>query len=169
MKRSVRFRLILFTVVALLAGGAAALAQGYRGGGPPEHGFGGPGPGLGFLREVFHELDLTPEQREQIHGRLDEAMNGELGQLLKYQMQKHHDLQKLIHDPSTDEATITAAVRRVTADAELLALAQHRLSVSVFEVLTPEQRAKALELLAEAPAPMQRRMHRHGPEPETGD
>lgn len=174
MKRITRLHVVILTLSLFLAGGVAALAQGQRGGGPPDHAFGGPGPGpgIGFLHGIFHELDLTDEQREQVHARVDEAMAGELGQILQDRRQKHHELQQLIHDPSTEEAAITAAVRRITADSELLALAQHRLSVSVFEVLTPEQREQALELLAEQPPRMhrmQRRMHRHAPAPDPED
>jgi len=154
---------IAATIGLLLASGVAVFAQGPRGGGPPpgpgygmHHGGGGFGPMGGILRQ----LDLTDEQRDQIRDRIDQAMNGELGQLMQDHRDKQQQLRQLIHDPNADESAITAAVQNVTADAEALALARHRLAVSVFDVLTPDQRAQAQELLAQGPQRMQRRMHR---------
>jgi Spy/CpxP family protein refolding chaperone len=125
----------------------------------------GPG-GLGPMGGILRQLDLTDEQRQQVRDRIEHAMDGELGRLMRDHRQKRHELRRLVHDPSSEESAITSAVQAATADAGALALAQHRLAVSVFEVLTPEQREEALELLAQAPQRMQRRMHRGPGEPD---
>jgi len=168
MKTPLRSTLVIATTIGvLLAGGLGAFAQGARGDGPPpgpgygmHHGRGGFGPMGGILRQ----LDLTTEQRDQVRDIMDQAMNGELGQLMRDHREKQDQLRQLIHDPLADAGAISAAVQNVTADAEALALARHRLVISVFDVLTPEQREQAQELMAQGPQRMQRRMHR-GPMP----
>ena len=98
---------------------------------------------------IFRDLDLTEDQREQLRATVHEQMEGELGESIRNQRQAQRDIRKLIHDPAADENAIVDAVQAGTVAAEQSALARHRLVVSLFEILTEEQRAEALALIEE--------------------
>jgi Spy/CpxP family protein refolding chaperone len=98
---------------------------------------------------IFRELDLTVDQREQLRATFHEQMAGELGEAMREQRQAQRDLRKLIHDPTTEESAIIDAVQAGTVIAERTALARHRLLVSLFEILTEEQREQARALIEE--------------------
>ena len=101
---------------------------------------------------IFRELDLTEDQRGQLRTIVHEQMEGELGELMRDQRQARRDLGKLIHDPATEESAIIDAVQANTVASEQIALARHRLTVSMFEILTEEQREQALVLIEERSA-----------------
>jgi len=139
---------ILLLVTGLVVAapqGQGSQGQGARGHGPGGHGSGGAGQMMG----IFRELDLTEDQRVQLRATVHEQMDGELGELMRNQRKARRDLRKLIHDPATEESAIIDAVQANTAAAEQIAIAQHRLTVSLFEFLTEEQREQALVLIEE--------------------
>lgn len=139
---------ILLLVTGLVVAapqGQGSQGQGARGHGPGGHGAGGAGQMMG----IFRELDLTEDQRVQLRATVHEQMDGELGELMRNQRKARRDLAKLIRDPATEESAIVDAVQANTAAAEQIALAQHRLTVSLFELLTEEQREQALVLIEE--------------------
>ena len=158
MKKTIQSPLVIAISILLLATGLAVAApQGQRG-----HGPGGPGHMMG----IFRQLDLTEEQREQLRATAREQIEGELGELMHNQFQARRELRKLIHDPGTEESAIIDAVQAKTVMAEQVALAQHRLTVSLFEILTEEQRQQALALIEEMPDdefPPKRRGRHGGP------
>ena len=159
MKKTIRSPLVIaISFLLLVTGLPLAAPQGQYG-----HGPGGPGR---HMMDVFRQLDLTEEQREQLRTTAREQIDGELGELMRNQYQARRDLRKLIHDPGTAESAIIDAVRADTAMAEQVAVAQHRLTVSLFEILTEEQRQQALALIEEMPDDEfqpRRRGHRGGP------
>ena len=141
--------LLLVTTVAMAA------PQGQRGNGSGARGFGPDGHGqrgAGQMMGIFRELDLTEDQRGQLRTIVHEQMEGELGELMRDQRQARRDLGKLIHDPATEESAIIDAVQANTVASEQIALARHRLTVSMFEILTEEQREQALVLIEERSA-----------------
>jgi Spy/CpxP family protein refolding chaperone len=166
MNRSVAFKIVIAGIVLVSTFGVPALAQDARRGGPPGVAWGrGDGGALGPLGGVLRSLDLSDEQRQQVHAQLTQAMQGELGQSLRRQEDERHALRQLVLDPKSEEAAIVAQVRAVNALAEPVALAQHRLAVSVMELLTPEQREQAKKILEDRAM----RRHRPGPPPTSED
>ena len=156
-KKAQSFLVITVSILLLVTGLALAAPHGQR-----DHGPGGPGQMMG----IFRQLDLTEEQREQLRTTAREQMEGELGELMRGHFQARRDLRKLIHDPGTEESAIIDAVQANTIATEQIALAQHRLAVSLFEILTEEQREQALALIEEMPDdefPPRRRGGRGGP------
>ena len=163
---------IAISVLLLVTGLALAAPQGQRDQSSGARGFGagGHGPGgAGRLMSVFRQLDLTDEQREQLRTTAREQMEGELGDLTRNEIQARRDLQKLIHDPATEESAIVDAVQAHTVLAEQSAVARHRLIVSLFEILTEEQRAQALVLIDEMPDDFQRRGQGRRSGPPSGE
>jgi Spy/CpxP family protein refolding chaperone len=145
---------ITISILLLVTGLALAAPQGQRsqGSGARGYGAGGHGPGgAGQMMGIFRQLDLTEEQREQLRATARDQMEDELGQLTRDQFQARRDLGKLIHDPDAEESAIIDAVQASTIMAEQVALARHRLVVSLFEILTEEQREQALSLIEEMP------------------
>jgi Spy/CpxP family protein refolding chaperone len=153
MTKKIQSPLVLTISILLLVTGLALAApqgqgrydQGAPGFGPGGHGHRGEAPMMG----IFRDLDLTDEQREQVRATVREQMEGELGELMRDQRQAQRDLRRLIHDPAAEESAIIDAVQARTVAAEQAALGQHRLIVSLFEILTDEQREQALVLLEE--------------------
>jgi Spy/CpxP family protein refolding chaperone len=146
-KRAVRFATaITITLTFLTAGAVLAAPRGAWGQGPGYH-----GPGAGPLGSVFHELDLTTDQRDRLRSTVEQFMQGQLGELMRAQREQRQTMFRMIHDPNTEESAIVDAVHRSILGAEQLALEQHRMTVALFDILTEEQRQQALELLAELP------------------
>ncbi|HXV75806.1 MAG TPA: periplasmic heavy metal sensor [Candidatus Polarisedimenticolaceae bacterium] len=117
---------------------------------PPRRGGGFRGPGLPLV-EVFRQLELSDEQRDRVRSTVDEWMWGELGELLRTQRSERRELERLILDPSADEAAILAASAAVNRTRERVAVERHRFGVALFEILDETQRAEALALIAELP------------------
>lgn len=139
----------------VLLGGGLVLAQGRGPGfGPgPHHGRMGMGPGPGPMAGVLHQLDLTDEQRDRIRATIHESMNGELGDLMRQARQARQQLEKLIADPTADEAALLDAAHQAGLVGEQLAVERHRLAVAIGNILTEEQQQQFQELLAEGPGP----------------
>jgi len=153
MIKKIQSPLIITIGILLLLTGlvvAAPQGQGYQGQGSRGQGPGGHGPGgAGQMMGIFRDLDLTEDQRAQLRETVHEQMDGELGELMRNQRQERRDLRKLIANPATEESAIIDAVQANAVAAEQIAVAQHRLTVSMFEILTEEQRVQALALIEE--------------------
>ena len=115
-----------------------------RGPGPGGPGFGGRG-----LTGLARFADLTDAQRQQVEAILKEARESREGPPAA--MTLHRQLQAEILADTPDEQKIDA-LRQELLKAEADALA-HQINIErrIAQVLTPEQRAKARERLAEAP------------------
>jgi protein CpxP len=141
---------VLLAVAGSLAVGSVVHAQraghefGRFGGGPFGFGFGGHGPGLEMLRQ----LDLTDQQREQIRGIVQSHRTD--FQQAREKLRTAFEAQRAAADATPpDEATIRSKATDVAAaQADLIVLGT-KVRAEVFQVLTPEQQAKAQELKAQ--------------------
>jgi Spy/CpxP family protein refolding chaperone len=128
--------------------------QGRRGrfGGPGQ--FGGPGAlggrgGLGMLLMLARELDLTDVQKDQIR-RIGEAHRDEWRALADRARAARDALNDAIAADTVNDALIRAKAADMAAvDADMAVTAAH-VRAEAWQVLTPEQQAKAKQLQAEA-------------------
>jgi Spy/CpxP family protein refolding chaperone len=156
----VRKSISLFVLVLLAVAGTAVLfGQGGPGkfGGPP---FAGPGieRGFGFhpgmLRFMAGALDLTEDQQTQIRTLVEQDRATR-----KEQREAHvaamEEIQKSIQTATTAKTFDAGALRALYEQRSALLeegfIRQQQLRHDIFQVLTPEQQEKALEMLAEGP------------------
>jgi Spy/CpxP family protein refolding chaperone len=143
------------SLIALLLGAAAALAQG-----PPPGGPGHPGRPL-FLEQLFvpeqvmryqQDIGLSDEQRAKITAAMGETQK----QLIDLQWQFEGESKKLtdmLAAPTVDEAAVTAQADKVM-NLELQMKRTHLgLLIRIKNVLTPEQQSKLKALRAKDPRP----------------
>lgn len=142
----------LFAVAALAAVTAFAplAAQAPQVPGRMGRGFGGPGMGgPGGGPAVLRQLNLTDQQREQIKVLMNERRQEQPGAKMRELQQQLHTA---IFADTVDMAKLEALKTAIaSAEADLLA-ARIETQVKISQILTPEQRAKARELVANAPA-----------------
>jgi protein CpxP len=116
--------------------------------GPGGPGRGGPmGPGGPMM--LLRGLDLTDAQKDQVKG-IMQSHADERKALGDRARTAHQALQAAITADSVDEALIrqrSADVAAVDAD---MAVAEARVHAEVWQILTPEQKAKAKEFQAKA-------------------
>jgi len=133
-------------IVAVLS--APLLAQGPDGaGGGREHGMRGHGRmGMGGL--PLRGLDLTDAQREQVRGIMTarQADFKAIGDRLKT---AHEAQRQAVTRVPVDENEIRARVSEASAVEADFAILRARIHEQVYQVLTPEQQAKAKTLAAE--------------------
>lgn len=147
----------LWTAVAVLALAASIPLMAQPPQGPGGRGFGrgmgpgpgGPGPGPGPM-PILHQLNLTDEQREQIRT-LTEEWRKDRPETTMMDLQKQ--LHTLVFADTPDLAKINELKAAIAAaEAEHLGRRiDHELQL--VQLLTPEQRAKARELIAIGPGP----------------
>lgn len=131
--------LTLAAAVAVLA--PTLLLAGPGRGDHGRHGMRGGHGHAGMGHHGLRQLDLSEEQREQIH-RLMEARRGE-GEAARQQLHEAREaLAQQVHAETLDEAGIRAASRAVAALEEEQAVQRARLFQEVRKVLTPEQLAQ---------------------------
>lgn len=147
--------------------GLTALAQQ----GPPEGRQGrpwGPAPRAGAMSLGFAlgQLDLSDAQREQVRA-VVQRHREEQRTLATRTRAARWALEQAAEAPAGDEAAIRAAAGTL-ADAEAqMALMRARVRAEVFEVLTPEQRAKADTLRSQVRERVKQRRARAVPPPPT--
>jgi len=135
---------VVLAVAGTFAAGSVVQAQRAHGGG-----FGGPGgfghrPGLELLRS----LDLTDQQRQQVRTIMESH---------KSDFQQVHERIRTAFEAQhaagaatpPDEATIRAKATEVGAAEGDLAVLMARVRTEVFQILTPDQQAKAQQLQQE--------------------
>ncbi|HYU31894.1 MAG TPA: Spy/CpxP family protein refolding chaperone [Thermoanaerobaculia bacterium] len=108
----------------------------------------------GLAQRVIERLDLTPEQVKEVRGILA-SHKDELTFELKRIQATRGTMFDAIHADTFSEAEIrnaAGAVGRAEAD---LAVTRGKVAQEVRKVLTPEQQAKAKEVLADARAVVQ--------------
>jgi periplasmic protein CpxP/Spy len=127
-------------------------AQGRHGGpdgfGGPGRGRGGPGGPLAGL--PLRELNLTDAQREQVRQIVDSRQQ-ETRAIGERAMAAHEALRAATTSPSFDEGLVRAKAAEVAAVDADMAVARARIFADVFQILTPEQQAKAKELSGSRP------------------
>jgi Spy/CpxP family protein refolding chaperone len=162
--KSFRFRLLIATL-AIVLGSAIAKSQTAADAppSPPMHGhaFGAEGHGFGFLAK---SLNLTDDQQAQMKTIMEKTHT-----TLKPMMQQSHQLEQQIHQyamtapGSFDEKAVRSlATQKAQIDIEL-AVAQTKVHNQLFQLLTPDQQAKAKQLMADHEARMQSHMNQAPP------
>jgi periplasmic protein CpxP/Spy len=129
-------------------------ADGRRGGpgfGGPGRGRGGPGGPMGPLGGLpLRELNLTESQREQVRT-IVESRESETRAIGERAMAAREALHAATTSPSFDEGLVRARAAEVAAMDADLAVARARIFADVFQILTPEQQAKAKEISGSRP------------------
>ena len=125
-------------------------AQGKRGDpdgfGGPGRGRGGPGgPGGPLAGLPLRELNLTDAQREQVRQIVDSRQQ-ETRAIGERAMAAREALHDATTSPSFDEGLVRARAAEMAAIDADMAVARARIFADVFQILTPEQQAKAKEL-----------------------
>jgi Spy/CpxP family protein refolding chaperone len=146
------FSRLVATILALsgfaFAVGVHGRGQRPQGPGGPGFGRGGPGPG-GFARLAELSANLSDEQRTQVQAILEEDRASRKG--APEAMTLHRQLEAEILADSPDEQKIDG-LRQQLVQAQGAALErQIALQRRIAQILTPEQRAKARERLADGP------------------
>ena len=119
----------------------------FRGRGPGR-GMGGPGPGgglLGPLPMLARELGLSDAQKDQIKSIAD-SHRSEWKALVDREIAARQALDAAVTAQTVDEATIRQRSSEVAAIEADMAVARARAHAEVFQVLTPDQQAKAKQL-----------------------
>jgi Spy/CpxP family protein refolding chaperone len=130
----------------LLAPGVPLAQPGY-GHGP--HGRRGGGGGPMMMERLFDRLDLTADQRDQIH-ELFAKHRDELGPLLDQSQAAHQALADQIHADTFDEKAIRKAAADLAGTEADLAVARGRFFQDISRILTPEQRDQLRDMMANA-------------------
>jgi protein CpxP len=129
----------------------APTADGRRGGpgfGGPGRGRGGPGGPLGGL--PLRELNLTDAQREQVRA-IVESREAETRAIGERAMAARQALHAATTSASFDEGLVRARAAELAALEADLAVSRARIYADVFQILTPEQQAKAKEISGSRP------------------
>jgi periplasmic protein CpxP/Spy len=141
--------MVLAVAGTFVASGAVLHAQRGPGFGQFEgRGRGGFGFGRAPGLELLRQLDLTDQQREQIKGIVSQhkADFQQVRERLHAAMQAQHAAAEAT---PADEATIRAKANEVAAaQADMIVLGT-KVRAEVFQILTPEQQAKAQQLKAQ--------------------
>jgi periplasmic protein CpxP/Spy len=143
-----RFRSLTtgIAVVALLATGVVAFAQGPRGGRGRGDGF-GPG-GLGI---PLRQLNLTEAQRTQLE-QIREQHRADMDSAMKKLATARQAQRAAIETVPADEAKITSLTQDLTQAEVDVAIQSARLNTAAWGVLTEAQRAEVTKLRAERQA-----------------
>jgi Spy/CpxP family protein refolding chaperone len=105
--------------------------------------------GHGMIRHIVHQLDLTPEQIQQVKT-IFANHKTELTTELTALKTSHGALFDAIHADTVDEAAIKSASAQAGQAHTNLALTRAKILGEVRQVLTPEQQAKLKEMLTHA-------------------
>ncbi len=97
--------------------------------------------GLQRLRQLHDELDVTPEQREQIKAVL-QAHRGEIVEVAREIRDEHRELRSVVEAEGVDEAAIRQAAAELGEALGDAAVLHAKIRGEVVTVLTPEQVAK---------------------------
>lgn len=137
-----------FLSLALILFGALfvsspALAQGPFGppgeprGGNPEH-------------RLFEQLDLTDAQKEQIRA-IREKERADSKPFIEQLGQLHQSMGELVFSDTFNESAVKSIIAQQGQVNASLGLIRAKAQFDVYQVLTPEQKAKLKELLQNAP------------------
>lgn len=142
--------LIIATAAAVALGSAGlVLAGGFGGGHGHGHGAGmfghrGHGDMLGGMVRVLRRLDLSSEQRDQVHAILDAA---------RPQFKTHADAMRAgreqlreLSPAKFDEAAVRAIAQNQAKEMTEMIVLSQKVRSQIYAVLTPEQQSKLAEM-----------------------
>jgi Spy/CpxP family protein refolding chaperone len=130
---STGFLLATLAVAALVL--APAMAQGRPGGHGPNHGMADHGR---MMARIFDQLDLSDEQRDQIHQIMEQSRD-ETRPTRDAMRAGRESMADLMHAETIDEAAIRDVAEEIAAGQVELMVAHARAMSEMREVLTPEQ------------------------------
>lgn len=135
---------LLLPAGLLFAGARGSLGfAGHRGDGSCGHG--------AMMHRIADKLGLTDAQRNEIQGILKAHKEELKGEMEKVRASRQ-DQFSAIHSETFDEGVIRAAAGKAAEAEADLAVTRGKIASEVREVLTPDQRAKAAEVLKDAQA-----------------
>ena len=141
-----RLRTAAFVTGAALALAAFPLAA--HAFGRPGHGLGPDGPGR--ILHMAKELGLSDAQTAQIETIAEKHKDGALGDSMQSMRQARETLRATIHDATaTDDQVRDAAAAVATLETQA-AVQRHQMAIEISKILTPEQKAKLAERMANA-------------------
>lgn len=143
-------------LLVLLATALPVSAQSASGDMPPPPGRPhppGPDPVIGMAGWAIHELDLTEDQRTQLHDIVRGYVEGELGQRLGELHDARRTLELAVWNPAATEDEIQAASETVAGIELEVARTRHQLALGFLGILTDQQRETFQQLLETAPPP----------------
>lgn len=126
------------------------------------HGMGPGGFRMMALGRAFRELGISSEQRQQIRGIL-EKHKADFKPLMDQALAARRGLADAIQAPALNEQAIRDAGARLAAVQADLAVLGAKVRAEAFQVLTPEQRQKAIELQKQARERMENRRQSRKP------
>jgi Spy/CpxP family protein refolding chaperone len=145
--RDRRFRgMILGLAVGLALTVLPALAQhGPQGGGPMHRRMGFP------AMHILHDLELTAEQRDQIHSIVRKYHEDGLDTRIEAMEQARQAHQLSVWDPKATDADLTSTADAVADKLKDVDGVLHRMASEILGVLTEDQRAEFRNRLSEEP------------------
>jgi Spy/CpxP family protein refolding chaperone len=157
--KSFRFRLLIAALAVVLGGAVAKSQTASDASAPPPmqgHRFAMKGHRMGFMAK---QLNLTDDQKAQMKTIMEKAHTS-----MKPLMQQSHLLEQQIHqyaEGNYDESTVRSLAKK-KADIEVeLTVARTQVHNQMFQLLTPDQQAKAKQLEADRAAHRQAHMQQH--------
>ena len=161
--KSFRFRLLVATLAVLL-GSAIAKSQTAADTPPPPmhgHGFGMNSQGMGFFAK---QLNLTDDQQAQMKTIMEKAHTS-MKPLMQQSHQIDQQLRQFVMGAYDDGQVQKLATQKAQIEAQIT-VAQTKVHNQLFQLLTPDQQAKAKQLVAEHEASMQSHMNQTPPPSE---
>jgi len=164
--KSFRFRLLVATLAVLL-GSAIAKSQTAADTPPPPpmhgHGFGmeGGGHGMAFFAK---QLNLTDDQQAQMKTIMEKAHTS-MKPLMQQSHQIDQQLRQYVMGAYDDGQVQKLASQKAQIEAQLT-VAQTKVHNQLFQMLTPDQQAKAKQMVAEHEARMQSHINQTPPPSE---
>ena len=148
---------VLLATLAMLVAGIAAVAQS-----PMHHGgFGAQHHMLGFLTK---QLDLTEAQQAQVKDIFSKE-KPTMASLMTQNGKIHQQLMQEAISGTFDQAKVQALAAQQGQIAAAMAVEHARIASQIYNILTPDQRTKAQQLLQQHMERMQQHMQKHGQAP----
>lgn len=143
-------KIVVATTAILVVGIAVAVAQGPM----HHHGFGPENHMLGFLT---HELDLTEAQQAQVKD-IFAKEKPTIGPLMMQKGQLHQQLMQEAISGTFNPAKVQGLAAQQGQLETALAVEHAKIASQIFNILTPDQKTKAQELLQKHQQRMQEHM-----------
>lgn len=115
------------------------------------------GHGLGL---PLHELNLTEDQRTQIH-QIFKTEHANLNPLMTKEMQSHQQLLDLITSGNFDRAKATAIATQESEIHLQLEVEHARIASQIYQLLSSDQKAKVAEIMAKHQQMMEQHLENH--------
>jgi periplasmic protein CpxP/Spy len=161
--KSFRFRLLI-AALAVVLGSVIAKSQTTSDAPPPPpmqgHGFGMEGRGMGFFAK---QLNLTDDQQAQMKTIMESAHTS-MKPLMQQSHQIDQQLRQYVMGTYSDLPVQKLAQQKAQIEAQLT-VAQTKVHNQLFQLLTPDQQAKAKQMIANHEARMQQHMNQAPPPP----